>query len=585
MSINRCKFYFIGITASLGCLAAMLSGCRSLPDSTRLVSLEQPPIAEKKRQTASGQAAGVRLQRSEDGEKSGRGSVTAGPLLLETPSNEPPAKPSTPAPVYGLFEVVPELESEPTAAPPPDDPKSDSESLDSSELPLPQHEPDGSDAFEPHAIDFTTALALVAGQNPQVAFAQERIREAFANLDDAQALWLPSLRGGANYNKHEGAIQDVAGSLIDVSRGAVFAGFGSQAVGAGSPAVPGLQARFHLADAVFQPLIAERTAGAQQYAADAVLNNTLLDAAIAYLDLLAAVQARAIAEATLLNAQHLADQTEAFARAGQGTPADADRARTELSLRRNEVTRTEEAVQVASARLAQVLSLDATLDLRPAEPTITPIELVPADIGLHELVAAALCHRPELSEIRLLAEAAFERLRRERYAPLIPSVLLGLSYGGFGAGVGSDINTFPDRLDFDAAAFWEIRNLGVGERAARNQAHAQVHQAQFRQAQVMDLVARETAEAFAQVQARKKQIAVAEAGIKSAEDSYRRNTERIREGQGLPLEVLQSLQALDQSRREYLRVVTDYNAAQFRLQRALGWPMEQATLAGDRVQR
>jgi outer membrane protein TolC len=40
----------------------------------------------------------------------------------------------------------------------------------------------------------------------------------------------------------------------------------------------------------------------------------------------------------------------------------------------------------------------------------------------------------------------------------------------------------------------------------------------------------------------------------------------------LPIEVLQSLQALDQMRREYLRCVIDYNVAQFSLLRALGWP-------------
>jgi outer membrane protein TolC len=41
----------------------------------------------------------------------------------------------------------------------------------------------------------------------------------------------------------------------------------------------------------------------------------------------------------------------------------------------------------------------------------------------------------------------------------------------------------------------------------------------------------------------------------------------------LPIEALQSAQALLQARREYLRSVTDYNAAQFTLQRALGWPV------------
>ncbi len=69
-------------------------------------------------------------------------------------------------------------------------------------------------------------------------------------------------------------------------------------------------------------------------------------------------------------------------------------------------------------------------------------------------------------------------------------------------------------------------------------------------------------------------IDVSELGVESATDSYKRDLERIHEGQGLPIEVLQSLQALDEARREYLRTLADYNEAQFRLQRALGWPID-----------
>ncbi len=53
----------------------------------------------------------------------------------------------------------------------------------------------------------------------------------------------------------------------------------------------------------------------------------------------------------------------------------------------------------------------------------------------------------------------------------------------------------------------------------------------------------------------------------------RRNLERIRGGQGLPLELLQAIQALDLSRLEYLRAVADYDAWQFRLYRATGCPI------------
>jgi outer membrane protein TolC len=167
-----------------------------------------------------------------------------------------------------------------------------------------------------------------------------------------------------------------------------------------------------------------------------------------------------------------------------------------------------------------------------------------------------------------------ERLRRERNAPLIPSVLLGLSYGGNGGGVGSEINNFDDRMDFDAVAYWELRNLGLGEQAARNEAGARLEQARWRQVQVMDQVASEVAEAYAQVISRREQIELAQHAVAAARDSYRRNTERIQDALGLPIEALQAIQALDDAQRQYVRVVADYNRAQFRLHRALGCPIQ-----------
>jgi outer membrane protein TolC len=64
---------------------------------------------------------------------------------------------------------------------------------------------------------------------------------------------------------------------------------------------------------------------------------------------------------------------------------------------------------------------------------------------------------------------------------------------------------------------------------------------------------------------------LAETAIAAAGDSYRRNQERIMNAQGLPIEVLQSIIALDQAQRLYATTVADYNRAQFRLHRALGF--------------
>lgn len=299
----------------------------------------------------------------------------------------------------------------------------------------------------------------------------------------------------------------------------------------------------------------------------------MLEAALTYLELLRSVQLRAIAEQTLDHAGDLTKMTADYARVGQGTEADADRAATEYAIRQNEVVRAEELIQTASARLVQLFSGDPQIFLRPMEPTVVPVELVPRDVTRQALVPTGLSNRLELAEARHLVGEAVQRYRREKFAPWLPSALLGVSYGGFGGGPGGDVDLFDDRFDFDAVAFWEIRNLGAGEKAARDEARARYQQSQAEQVRVMDRVAREIVEAHIQVEARWQQIGISEQAVERATASFDRNLRRIRDLQGLPIEALQSIQALDQARREYLRAVVDYNAAQFRLQYALGWPV------------
>lgn len=482
-------------------------------------------------------------------------STDAEPITL-TGATEPVSEPSVVPIELAAEEAIP--------SPPPVDASESSKAKPANgELPIPN----------PLPIDLGTALAVSAGRNPRVSFAQERIREAYASLQAADAAWLPSLRTGFNYNKHEGRIQDVAGKIIDTSRGSIYSGMGAQAVGAGSPAVPGIYMNFQLRDALFNPRIAERTLAAQQRAGQAATNDILLETSLAYLDLLEAVQTSAVADEIAEKASTLAELTGSFAKAGQGTEADSDRAQTELATRRIEALRSIENIRVSSARLTRLLSQDQCFTLVPEEPTLTPIDLVDVSSGLCELTAIGLSNRPELAESRYLVDAAVERLRREKAAPLLPSVLLGASYGGNLGGLGGTMTNFGDRFDGDVAAYWEVRNLGLGEQAGRNGAGSRLRQANNQRIQMMDQVAGEIAEAFAQVEVRKLQIETARSAITTAESSYRRNSERIHQGEGLPIETLQAIQALDQARRLYVRTVADYNRAQFRLQRALGWPV------------
>jgi outer membrane protein TolC len=428
------------------------------------------------------------------------------------------------------------------------------------------------DHGEVRPMDLPTALQLADARNPMVAFTREQVRQAYAKLERADVLWLPSIRAGTAYNHHDGSIQQVDGKQIDTSRNDFSGGLGASPYGVGSPIVPGVWANFQLADAIFQPLAAKQAIGARQAAVGAALNDTLLQVAQTYLDLLRAQQELAIAQETEQHAAALNDVTQAYAKAGQGLQSDADRAATELSLRKNNVVRAEESIAVTSARLAQLLHLSPTMQFELIEPVVAPLDLTPDQEPSDSLIAQALSARPELVEARHLVCEAIARWKREQYAPLVPSLMLGISDGGMTAGKNTDFAAAQNRFDMDAIAYWELRNFGFGDQAARHDAHSAVDQTRWRQVQAMDLVAREVTESQVQVRARRNQIKIAEEGVKVAVHSYQLNIDRIEQAKGLPIETLQSLQALDQARREYLRSVIDFNTAQFCLLRALGWP-------------
>ncbi|QDT12513.1 TolC family protein [Stieleria marina] len=422
-------------------------------------------------------------------------------------------------------------------------------------------------------LNLPTALSMVGGQHPAVGVARWRTQQAYAELEQAKVLWLPSIQIGFSFHHHDGNYQASDGQIVDVNRNSFQYGLGAGATGAGTTTQPGLVARFHLADAIFQPKIACAIAGARQHSANAVVNRQLLEVALSYLDLLDAHQEARIIGESQLRTDNLAKVTADFAEAGEGLQSDADRMQTEAMLTKNRAMEIQAAISLASARLAQAISLNSHADIVPMDVTVLPLELTAVSADKSSLISTGLSTRPELRESKALVAAACEAHRRERYAPFVPSVLLGYSGGGFGGGLGNRTNDVDGRYDFDAVVTWEIRNLGLGERAARRRTTARLQQARFETLNVMDQIAREISESSSQIPFRRQQMQITQQAITLAQASYERNLERINDGEGLPLEVLQSATALEQAQRAYLDAIMSYNQAQFRLQWALGWPI------------
>ncbi len=426
-----------------------------------------------------------------------------------------------------------------------------------------------------YPIDLTTALRLAEVENPLIAQARQRIGEALAVLQGARALLLPSLNAGMSYSGHTGDLQRSSGRILDLNKQALYFGGGSGAVTAGTIAIPAVNVFSALTDAIFEPLAARQQVEGARFSASATANNILLEVAELHFNLLAAEADLQIRRQSAEQEAEVARLTRSYANAQQGREADAKRALTELSLVVDEVRQAEEGVAVASARLAQRLHLDQAVRLHPASPAFEPITIVEPSLALPSLIEIALRGRPEVGARAAEIARAEVRHRQEIYRPFLPTIQVGFSAGAFGGGsnlTGGELNNFAGRTDFDVIAFWTVQNFGMGNIARQRERLAELGQAVGEQSRTIAEIRTQVAEALAEVDAARRQVEITARQLRSAEAGFREDLERIRNTVGRPLEVVNSLQLLNQARAARIHAVTDYNKAEMRLFVALGSP-------------
>ena len=212
---------------------------------------------------------------------------------------------------------------------------------------------------------------------------------------------------------------------------------------------------------------------------------------------------------------------------------------------------------------------------------------MPDPVPLRELLAIAVLNRPELHEQQAAIRQALLHLDGAKILPFSPTIIVGYSYGAEAGGsnlaaepIGSNPNAagaprfggYATRGDFDAALFWTLQNLGVGNLAQIQWARSNVNSANLELVRRLNNVRSEVAVAFGRIRSRLVQIEACEQAVKAITIGYGEDFRRIRGGEGLPIELLNSLRLLCDARLAYLDAIMDYNQAQMELYVALGQP-------------
>ncbi|BAW95406.1 outer membrane efflux protein [[Synechococcus] sp. NIES-970] len=291
-------------------------------------------------------------------------------------------------------------------------------------------------------------------------------------------------------------------------------------------------------------------------------------AAISYYDLQSADAQVVIEQSAVFDAtQSLRDAT-LLEQAGLGTQFDVLRAEVELANVQQRLNLAEANQKTSRRQLAQLLSLEPTIDPRTADE----IDLAGRwEISLPETIVLALQNRQELRQ-QLLQREIDGQQERIALAAVRPTVSVFANYDlleVFDDGLG-----LADGLSIGARMRWNFFDGGAAvARADQEEVDQAIAENRFVDQRNRIRLAVETA--YYNLEASEQNITTAASAVTLAEESLRLARMRFNAGVGTQTDVISAQTGLNTARGNYLQAVTDYNRAFAQLKREVG--------LGDRI--
>jgi outer membrane protein TolC len=369
--------------------------------------------------------------------------------------------------------------------------------------------------------------------------------------------FIPSLSGGLGYAKHNGAIQDVSGNVIDAYKQL-------------HTTVGGFNSQVNLGDAIFQKLAANRLQSAAEYTVDAGRNFTLFAAASAYLDLVSARADMKITEEAVRISGDYENQLTRAVSIGLANKSDALRVSVQTQSYQVALRQAQEATVAASAKLASILHVSPTTRFAPADEAVPQITLVPLKTTADALVSEAFDKRPELKASAASIEAADWQKTGSIYGPLIPTVDAQALYGNISGGRLGVPSNSGGTQDYALMFNWKVGPGGLFDFSRIDYAQSKLDQGKLNDAKLHDNVGRQVVQTFEGVRSAFDQLQLTRKNVELAEQSLQLSQGRKEFGVATVLEVIQAQKDLVQARASYVRSMTAYAEGQYALAQAVG---------------
>jgi outer membrane protein TolC len=406
-------------------------------------------------------------------------------------------------------------------------------------------------------IDLDAVMRLAEGQNRQIALARERLHESQIERELSAGAWLPKVYAGIGYYRHEGGIQNEDGTLTHSSFGTLF---------------PGVEicTEYDVKEATFRRVDACRKLWQQRGEVTKVTNETLLDAANTYIDLLAARRGETVGREIDKYADDLLKRAEKLNTDGS-LKFVVEGLKAEAAGRAQALRKLHQQGDAAAMKLAYLLGLPPDAQLVPTDRTFAPIDLVDAGPPEEVLIRQAVTTGPGVRELEGLLDTIHGGMAElEGPKKFMPTLRLSAIEGAFGAGPGSRLD-WDNRFDLGIQARWNLTEF-LTAREQKQLARSKLDQAHLTYDDLKAKLTLGVREARAAILTGQQQVVSGGEMVRHASETYRLSNLRLTENApgSSTNEVLQAVRGLEQAHAIYLQSIREYNKAQIRLTLLLG---------------
>ena len=396
-------------------------------------------------------------------------------------------------------------------------------------------------------IDLEDCLKFALGNNPRIQAAMQDVFAADARIRQAWSAYFPQFGWQTGYTRiKQLQLSDVFG------RNLIFNYF----------VLGQISASQMLYDfGVTQNQVTIRKLDSQGYKVTltGTVNDVICEVKKAYFNLQYAIEAKKVAEDMVVKYASFYEQAKGFYKAGIKPKVDVTIAEVNLSNAKLNLIQAENAVDIAMAKLNNVIGLPYSNKYKVKES----LKFDSCDITLDDAIKTAQESRPEfqLAEIKVEGAKQNVKLIKKSYFPQL-SVEGQFQIGG---------RTFTSNYGYNFGGYLNFPTInGMLIKNEIKEAKAIYSREQANAINTQNDIYYEVQQNYYSLTEQKNKIPVAYLGLKQAKENYDLSAGRYEVGVGNPIELKDAQVQYQNAQLTYYQTMCDYNTARATLEKAIG---------------